>query len=211
METKSQQTAAWVGGVFATLVLLAAGIAYIVIGVNGRSTVHDNVARENIVGSPDMTPAEIVKGAEEAGLKPDQYEVPDCSVAGDAVDTGSKAKCFADYMRVHALESSGGLVYADMGRFQLASNPEDPAGTSDAALAAKDDSGRPIPNGPRNTWVTQTALTTGLNMAFFAEQVSLFGIVVGITMIVIGVGLGVLTFYVLGAAPWRKPEATPSA
>jgi hypothetical protein len=31
-------------------------------------------------------------------------------VAGESVDTGSEAKCFADYMRIHALESTGGLT-----------------------------------------------------------------------------------------------------
>ncbi|MDH3285641.1 MAG: hypothetical protein OEQ13_12980, partial [Acidobacteriota bacterium] len=67
------------------------------------------------------------------------------------------------------------------------------------------------PNGPRESWVTETALSTGLNMAFFAEQVSLFAIVVGITMIIIGIGLGVLTYFIFGAAPWRKPAAGSDA
>ena len=44
-------------------------------------------------------------------------------------------------------------------------------------------------------------------MAFFAEQVSLFAIVVGILVVVVGFGLGVLTVYVFGWAPWRHEDA----
>jgi len=206
-----RRLAAWIGGVVACIVLLGAGIAYIVIGFSGRDEVKHTVSRELIVGTPDMTPGGIKAAIAEAGLKNVQ-DVPTCSVANVTVTDGTKAKCFASYMRIHALESSGGLTYAQMGRFQLASDPSNPKGTSDEKLAAKDDKGKPIANGPRNTWVTETALTTGLNMAFFAEQVSLFAIVVGFLMLVIGIGLGVLTIVVFGWTPWREEAAAgPSA
>ena len=39
-------------------------------------------------------------------------EAPSCSVAGEAVDNGSRAACFGNYMRIHALGSSNGLTYA---------------------------------------------------------------------------------------------------
>ena len=83
-------------------------------------------------------------------------------------------------MRIHALESSGGKTYAEMGRFVSADDPSDPAGTSDEAAALKDEEGNPVANAARNTWVTETALSTALNMSYMAEQISLFGIVVGI-------------------------------
>ncbi len=202
----ARRTAAWIGGVVACVVLIAAGIAYIVIGLNGRDTVKHNVSRELIVGSKDMSPDAIRAGLKEAGLS-NVPDIPTCTVAEQKVQTGADAKCFADYMRIHAFESSGGLTYAQMGRFALKSDPTDPKGTSDQALALTDEKGKPVPNGPRNTWVTETALATGLNMAYFAEQVGLFGIVVGILMIVIGVGLGVLTVVVFGFAPWRATAA----
>jgi hypothetical protein len=206
-----RRVAAWIGGVVACILLIAAGIAYIVIGVNGRDEVKNTVSRELIVGTPDMTPTLITAALEEAGLT-DVQDIPTCSVAEEQVTNGTEAKCFASYMRMHALESSGGLTYAQMGRFQLASDPSNPKGTSDEALAAKDEKGKPIANGPRNTWVTETALATGLNMAFFAEQVSLFAIVVGILVVVVGIGLGVLTVYVFGWAPWRhEAAAEPTA
>ena len=53
-------------------------------------------------------------------------------------------------MRIHALESSGGLTYAQMGRFLAADDPENPAGTSDEAAALTDEEGNPVPN-PRGT------------------------------------------------------------
>ena len=47
------------GGVVAAAILVAFGIASIVMAVNGRSTVRDSLKLEQIVGSPDMTPAGI--------------------------------------------------------------------------------------------------------------------------------------------------------
>src|SRR5207342_2606150 len=96
---------------------------------------------------------------------------PTCDVAEQPIENGSDARCFAQYMRIHALESSGGLTYAEMGRFVAAANPNDPKGTSDEAAAAKDDNGEPISNGARNTWVTETALATALNVSYMAEQI----------------------------------------
>ena len=114
-----RRVAAWIGGVAACILLIGAGIAYIVIGVNGRDEVKHNVSRELIVGTPDMTPALITAALAEAGLK-DVQDIPTCSAADKPVTNGTESKCFASYMRMHALESSSGLTYAQMGRFQLA-------------------------------------------------------------------------------------------
>ena len=198
---------AWIGGVAACVVLIAAGIAYIVVGVNGRDEVHNNVAREQIVGTPDMTPTAIREEIAGAGLKNVQ-DVPTCTVANVAINNGDRAKCFASYMRIHALEASGGKTYAQLDRYlDKSGNP-----TSDPKAAAVDPkSGAPVENPVRATWVTETALSTGLNMAFFAEQVSIFGIVMGISMIVIGIGLGVLTVFAIGLTPWKATESEKAA
>jgi F0F1-type ATP synthase membrane subunit c/vacuolar-type H+-ATPase subunit K len=50
--------------------------------------------------------------------------------------------------------------------------------------------------------VTETALTTALNTAYMAEQLALFGIVVGVALLLAGVGFGVLA---IGGA-LRNPE-----
>ena len=48
-----------IGGIVAAAVLIAFGIAAIVMSVNGQSTVNDSLKQEQIAGSPDMTPTAI--------------------------------------------------------------------------------------------------------------------------------------------------------
>jgi hypothetical protein len=189
-----------IGGFISGAVLIAFGAVAIYLGADGYQTVRDELNKEYIVGGSDMSPDEIKAGAEEAGL-PESIELPTCDVVDEEIDTGSEARCFAQYMRVHALEGTGGLSYAQMGRYQSAANPDDPAGTSDEAAAAKDEEGQPISNGARNTWITETALATALNVSYMAQQISVFGIVVGIALLLTGIGLVILAFAVFGRAP----------
>ena len=197
---------AWLGGVLACLVLVGAGIAYIVIGVSG----HNEVNRQRLTRAdrgharhdPDGHPRGDREGrAEERARHPDL-------LGGRPAHHQRRpgAKCFASYMRIHALEASGGLTYAQLGRYlDKAGKP-----TDDATKAAVNPAtGRPVDNPVRNTWVTETALATGLNMSYFAQQVALFAIVMGACMLVIGIGLGVLTVFAFGLMPWRTAE-TPS-
>ena len=195
------------GGIAAGVILIAFGIASLVMSIDGRNTVQSSLRQEAIVGSPDMTPDAIAKEAKEAGL-PASIKLPTESVANEAIDTGSEAKVFAEYMRIHALESTGGLTYAQMGRFQSAANPDDPAGTNDEAAAAKDENGQPVANGARNVWVTETALSTALNVSYLAENMALFGIVVGIALLLSGIGFLVLA---VGGALRRVAALEPKA
>jgi hypothetical protein len=155
------------GGFIASFVLVGIGIAAAIIGYNGREEVRDALREENIVAPADS------------------------SIPGQLVDTGAEAKAQAEIMRHHQLESSQGLTYAEMGRF--ATPDGNPKGTNDAAAALKDDKGNPVANSVRNTWVTETALTTSLNTAYFAEQVGLFSMVMGLALILGGIGFAVLT------------------
>ena len=195
-----------IGGVVAAVILIGFGITTIIMGVDGRSTVRDSVAQEKIVGSPDMTPEAITAAAEEAGLDPATLDIPSLAVADEPIDTGDEARAFAGYMRIHALESSGGLVYAEMGRYVSADDPENPAGTSDEEAALLDDQGNPVPNSARNTWVTETALSTALNMSYMAERLSLFSIIIGVALVLAGLGFGILA---VGGA-LRNPETALS-
>jgi hypothetical protein len=189
-----------IGGVVAAVVLIVFGVTTMVMGVNARTTVQDSLKQEQIVGSPDMTPEAIATEAKEAGL-PANIALPTQSVADEPITTGDEARTFASYMRIHALESTGGLTYAEMGRFVSAANPDDPAGTSDEAAAANEN-GQPVANGARNIWVTETALATALNMSYMAEQLSLFSIIVGVALLLAGIGFGILA---IGGA-LRNPE-----
>ncbi len=112
-------------------------------------------------------------------------------------------------MRTHALEASDGLVYAEMGRYQAAADPGSPAGTSDPEAAVLDEEGNPVPNPARDTWVTQTAFATALNQAYFGERVALFGVVVGVALLLAGIGFMVLA--VGGALRHRAAIAVAAA
>jgi hypothetical protein len=93
------------GGIVASLILIAVGVGAIIIGTVGRSDVTQQIEQEEITGSPDMSPDGIRPGIEEANL---DVEVPTCDVADERIDSGSEAKCFAEYLRIHALEGTGG-------------------------------------------------------------------------------------------------------
>jgi len=70
------------GGIAASIVLIAFGIGAVVIGIDGRDQVRSDLAREQIVGTPDS------------------------SIPGQKVDTGSEAQAFAKVMRKHTLEAT---------------------------------------------------------------------------------------------------------
>ena len=55
------------GGVIAGALLVVFAIGAIAMGVVGRHEVRQNIAREGIVGSPDMTPTAIKTEAAKAG------------------------------------------------------------------------------------------------------------------------------------------------
>ena len=194
------------GGLIAATILIAFGVASIVIGANGRDTVRSNLDKELIVGTPDMTPQAIAKEAKAAGLK--NVSLPTKSVAGQTIDTGAEARTFAEYMRVHALEATQGKTYAQMPRFATA----DGKGTNDEKAALKDPkSGAPVSNAARDIWVTETALSTALNTSYFAENVALFSIVMGIALLLTGIGFAVMALGLLPAGLRRETTAAVAA
>ena len=196
------------GGLIAAAVLIAFGITAIVMGVNGRNTVNSSLSHEYIVGSPDMTPTAIKAEAKQAGIYSAVTDWPTKSVANQKINTGDKARAFAGYMRIHAMEASGGLTYAQMGRYLA--KPGTPAkltdgqgGTNvDTAAVIDPKTKQPVDNGRRNVWVTETALTTALNTSYMASQLGLFGIVVGIALLLSGFGFAILA---IGGA-LRNPQ-----
>jgi hypothetical protein len=158
------------GGLVASIVLIAFGIGSVYMGVDGRDRVQSDLAREQIVGTPDST------------------------IPGQLVNTGSEAQAFAATIRKHTLEATEGKTYAQMPRFL----DENGKGTDDEKAAAVDPkTGEPVANQARNIWVTSTALQTALNTAYFAEGVATFAIVMGIAMLLSGVGFLILTLRVL--------------
>jgi hypothetical protein len=185
-----------IGGVVSGIVLVAFGIAVIVLAVWGHNQVTTELKRQQITGTPDMNPTAIKEAAEKAGLQ--DVTLPTCDVAGEKIDTGSEARCFGQYMNVHALEATGGYVYSQMGRF--AAKPDAPkselaagGGTDNPEFAEIDSTtNQPVANGARNIWVTETALATALNVSYMASALSLFSLVVGIALLLAGIGFIVL-------------------
>jgi hypothetical protein len=183
------------GGIVASIVLVAFGAGAIAIGVNGFNDVRDEIAEQKIVAGGDA--AELTGGR----LQP-----------GDEIKTGAQARAFADIMEYHTLAATDGKRYAEMGRFLTPEGKD----TSDEALAARTDDGRPVENGLRNMWVTETALSTALNTAFFAERVAVFSIVMGAALLLTGIGFLVLTLggalgYVALPGLGRKPRTASAA
>ena len=170
------------GGIAASIVLIAFGLGAIYMGIDGRGYVRDNLAAEQIVGTPDST------------------------IPGQKVDTGAEAQAFAKVMRKHTLEATGGQTYAQMGRYLDANGKPT---NDEAAAAINPPTKKPVENGLRNMWVNETALTTALNTAYFAEQVATFAIVMGIALILAGLGFGVLTLRALIPEENRKEERAP--
>jgi hypothetical protein len=183
-----------IGGYISGGVLIILGIAVIALGIWGFAFTRDHIEREGITFGPIEDPA-VVEHAEQW--------------AGEPVDTGRKALAQAEIMREHTLSDTGGLTYAQMGRYQSAEDPSDPAGTNDEAAAAKDENGEPISNSARNIWVTETALATALDMGFMSEMLSIFSIVVGIALLLTGIGLVILAKAVFGR--WRPAPAAGTA
>ena len=158
------------GGIAASIVLIAFGIGAILTGVAGRDTVRSDLAREQIVGTPDST------------------------IPGQKVDTGGEAKEFAAVMRKHTLEATGGQTYSQMGRFLDKSGKP----TGDEKAAATDaKSGQPVANPARDIWISSTAFQSALNTAYFAESVATFVLAMGAALLLVGIGFLVLTIRLL--------------
>ena len=203
-----------IGGVVAAAVLIAFGVAALVMGINGRSTVNSSLKQEMITGTPNMTPQAIapevakIKAAQtqlaaqfkKAGVPftPTPVAAPSGSVANELVNSGDRAHTFALYMRIHALGATNGLTYSQMGRFMA--KPGTPfkltdgiGGTNNPAYALVNaQTKQQVSNGLRNVWIDQIALSTALNASYMAAQISLFGVVVGVALLLAGIGFGIL-------------------
>lgn len=185
------------GGALAAVVLIGFGIAAIVLGANGINEVSRGLKQQHITGTPNMSPAVETENVKAAGLDVASVEMPSCKVVGKAITNGVDARCFAEYMRVDALMATGGKTFSQMPHYATA----DGKGTSNKAEALTKE-GKPVENPARYVWVMGTALSTALNASDIAEQTAMFGIVVGIALLLAGIGFAVLT----AAGALRNPD-----
>lgn len=188
------------GGLFAGVILIAFGIGAVGMSINGGMTVRDNLKAEQIYfGDAAKDPT-----------VPDKY-------SGALVDNGAKARAFAEMMREHTLSATGGATYSQIGRYQAKTDAPktelaEGGGTNNAMYAVIDEAtGQPKANAQRELWVTETALSTALNTAYMAENLALFGLVVGIALLLAGIGFIVLAWYALGAVRKEATAEDPTA
>lgn len=188
-----------IGGLLAGAILIVFGIVSVVMSVDARTTVRDSLAAEQIYFGEKEDPA-VAKHASQW--------------AGQQVKTGEQARAFAEIMREHTLSGTGGLTYAQLGRYAAADGKGDDGagGTNDATKAKTDEeSGQPVSNPSRELWVTETALSTALNTSYMAENLALFGMVVGFALLLAGVGFIILAITVLGPRKSEAPAASSAA
>jgi hypothetical protein len=173
------------GGIVASIVLIAFGIGSIYTGFDGRERVRDDLAAEQIIGTPDST------------------------IPNEKVDTGKEAEAFAAVTRKHTLEATGGKTYAELPRAVYKDGGK-PVPDEQAEAALK--SGEAMNNPLRELWLDQISLSTALNTAYFAESVSLFAIVMGFALLLTGVGFGVVSIRLLtGGVQRQVVRSQPSA
>ena len=121
----------WIAPLVLGAVFIVGGGYMIAEGRSAHDEVRDTVLQENITVSEDAP-----------------------SNAGEVIDSPSAAQAQSDAILGHTLASTGGYLYADLGRFTLPAGifvlPKgtfmggDGGTTTDVSLAAKDDDGNPV-------------------------------------------------------------------
>jgi hypothetical protein len=145
------------------LVLAGAGVYTLTRGFQAKDDVKTELVAQNIT-----TPA-------------------DASMPNVQVKDAATAESMARIIDHHSLTATGGLTYAELGRFNAKDG--NPAGTNDATLAALDANGNPISNTVRNTAFQASALQTSLWSSVLAFNVA--DLVVGLGLMIVFLGLAI--------------------
>lgn len=154
------------------IIFAIAGVVAVGGGIYIQSFVGEQLAAQNIVTTGDAT-------------------IPNAQV--NSIPT---ALSMANIIQAHAERSTGGLTYAEMGRFATADG--NPAGTSDAELALLDEAGNPVPNAARNTALTAAGLVTSLSLSAMALGIAYGVIALGVAFVLLGIVTTGLGYALLG-------------
>ena len=122
----------------------------------------------------------------------------DASIPNARVDSPATAQSMADIIDKHALDSTGGKTYAEMGRFL--STDGKPEGTSNEADAVKGADGKPVANPLRNVAFQAASLRTSLYTSIMAFNVADLVIGLGAMIAFTGIAVGGLGFALAGLA-----------
>ncbi|MEL6524555.1 MAG: hypothetical protein AAFQ07_02495 [Chloroflexota bacterium] len=120
----------------------------------------------------------------------------DASIPNTPVTNIPTALSMANIIQEHADNSTGGLSYAEMGRF--ATPDGDPAGTSDPTAALLDEAGNPVSNSARSTQLTAAGLVTSLSLSAMAIGMFYGIIALGLAFVLLGVVTTGLGYALLG-------------
>jgi len=120
----------------------------------------------------------------------------DASIPNTLVSDIPTALSMANIIQHHAADSSGGLTYAQMGRFAVESG--DPAGTNSRDEALLDANGNPVPNQARNTQLTAAGLVTSLSLSAMAIGLAYGAAALGIGFVLLGFVVTGLGYALLG-------------
>ena len=165
----------------ASVGLMAGGVYALTQAISGRNEAKAKLVEEKIVTTEDA-------------------EIPNTPVTDHQT-----AHAMADVIQKHALELTGGLSFAEMGRYVSAANPDDPAGTSEESEALIDEAtGRPVSNPIRALSLQAVTLRSALLSSALAFHLAELGMGVGVFLIAAGLmGVGFLWLIRLnwGAAP----------
>ena len=170
------------------VVFLGAGVYTVSRGLDAKDTVRGELIAQNIT-TPD-----------------------DASIPGVRVDSIATAQSMADIIDRHALESTEGLTYSEMGRFMTADG--NPAGTSVEDEAVKDANGKPVANPLRNVAFQAATLRTSLYSSIMAFEVANLVTGLGLMIVVLGLAVGGVGVALAGLAipSWsRKVHVEPVA
>ena len=123
----------------------------------------------------------------------------DASIPNARVDSVATARSMADIIDHHALSSTDGLTYSEMGRFMAKDGS--PAGTSDEKLAVVNEAtGRPVANPLRDVAFQAASLRTSLYSSVMAFEVSNLVTGLGLMIVVLGLAVGGLGIALAGLA-----------
>ena len=152
--------------------LVVAGLVTVGSGIYINSLVSDQLAAQNIV-TPD-----------------------DASIPNAQVNSIPTALSMAAIIQEHGAKYTGGLTYAEMGRFAVEGG--DPAGTSNPDEALKDANGAPVANSARITQQTAASHVTSLSLSAMAIGLSYGAIALGIAFTLLGFAIAALGYALLG-------------
>lgn len=120
----------------------------------------------------------------------------DASIPNTRVDDVATARSMADIIEVHALESTDGRTFSEMGRFLAV----DGGDTNDPELAVKGADDRPVANPLRNTAFQASSLRTSLYTSVMAFEVGNLVIGLGAMVSVLGLAVGGMGVALAGLA-----------